>query len=122
MNVSSVSLGTQPSFNGLWGKREYSHTESLYGNEYDCEYYEQIYHPCIDEDDFEIKTKLENQERILNALEVDNAAHCNHGSYVSTKRGERLNFTKAELEEIQDDCIRIINEEMPTGKLINILS
>jgi hypothetical protein len=122
MNVSSVSLGVQPDFSGLWGKIKYSHTEMMYGKEYECEYYEQEYHPCIDEKKEEIEKKLLHQESLLNAVNKNEDPSSCNGDYISVKCGDRLNLTKAELEELQLDCIRVINEELPTGKILDVLS
>jgi hypothetical protein len=62
------------------------------------------------------------QESILNATNATEDPSSCHGDYISVKCGEKLNLTKVELEEIQRDCIRVINEELPTGKLLDVFS
>ena len=58
-SMASHSNGQRMNFKGLWGESYFTHTQNLYGNEMECDYYEVPYHPCADE------TKAEIREQIL---------------------------------------------------------
>jgi hypothetical protein len=116
MKINSISVANvqKPVFNGLWGKEKFSYTESLYGGEYDCDYFEKSYHPCLDETAEEIKEKMSEKEKELNSdIDVNSVS----GSYITPVLGKRLPFTKRELNAILQDCKTLLTKEVPQGPL-----
>ena len=94
MKIQPISNYTV--FKGLLGASEFQETQSLYGGEYDCDYYVRAYHPFADETDEEIKNNMHNLQEKINAPELENAKTSTSGSYTSLYQAPRLEMTKAE--------------------------
>ena len=90
MKILPIASNPQ-AFKGLLSQeRKYINTESLYGGEYDCSYYERYYHPFSDETDSEIESNKLKFEQKINAKERENVEHSCSGSYTSVRVGKRL--------------------------------
>ena len=95
MKIQPISNFTH--FNGLLGKESrFVDHQSLYGGEYDCDYYERDYHPFADETENEIRKNMFKLEQEINAEELENAAHTCSGTYTSLKQAHPLAITKAD--------------------------
>lgn len=125
MKISQVALAQhnyaqQAGFKGLWGNRIFKNTESLYGGEYDCDYYEKPYYPFADETRAEIdsaKLKMQNKLQPINDLEATFA----HGTYTSVSEKKALSITKEQFIGLLRDCRGLIDRQLPVGILQGII-
>ena len=97
MRIQPISNNT---FKGLLGQTTFVETKQLYGGEYECDYYERIYHPFADETDRDILENMKKLEQEINASEVENSKTATSGSYTSLRLGSKLDITQKDYEEI----------------------
>lgn len=119
-SMVSHSNGQRMNFKGLWGESYFTNTETLYGNEMVCDYYEVPYHPCADETKQEIREAIAKKREVLAPLN-DADAKCYHGSFTTPVEGGRLPITKKQLSEIVFDCKEILDGNVPLKALRKVL-
>lgn len=119
-SMASHSNGQRMNFKGLWGESYFTHTQNLYGNEIECDYYEVPYHPCADETKAEIREQILKKQKELDPLNAADAK-CYHGSYTTAVEGGRLPINKKQLSDIVSDCKEILAGNVPLKSLRKVL-
>lgn len=120
MKVSMITPTLQhknnTQFKGLWGNEYYTHSESLYGGEFDCAYYKKPYHPCKDESKEQTQLALRSQQNELDKFNRASAMSAS-GSYTGVTIGTPLKITQKELHQLQQDSQNIIHGNLPKHNL-----
>ncbi len=81
-------------FKGLLSTEEhFNQHQTLYGGEYECDYYDRVYYPFADESTDEARSNMNRLEQEIN--KTPDLSSCS-GIYVSVKLGHPLTLTKAD--------------------------
>lgn len=123
MKINSISAQNfnKTSFNGLWGKSHYSYSESLYGGEFECDYYEKTYYPCKDETQEQIQDAVSKKQDELKELNAESAKGA-QGIYIYPVVGRNLNVTLEELKNLKQDSKDILDGNIPQNYFNDILA
>ncbi len=118
MKINGISASNLQ-FKGLWGKSHYSHSETLYGGEFKCDYYEKAYHPCADETYEQIQKALNKKREQLKSDNVKGSQGAN-GYYIYVVEGTPLKITNAQLAELKNKSKNILAGNLPEKDSFNL--